>query len=315
MNTRLIAIDGQPLLYRSYYQKVFQGLSTTVSSETEIALLSGPPRTSDGRRSGGFYGFLRSLNALQRQFPGSPILFAFDSGRSWRNDVVESYKHRGTRTPPEGFEEQLMAVQSFLTAMGYPMFIEPQLEADDLLAIMTTRWLNTFVQHTAIIVSSDRDFFQLVSARCLLYDDRQKTFFGPTEVQALTGVIPEQYLDWKCLVGDPADNLLGVLGYGKKKAAKFINEGGLLEFLPLEEVRLAERNHFLMRLPRRVSDLRIARKRQQHLEILVSRVIQRCTTGYPAFQPPVDLHRAQSLLDQYECKSLNLADFGAQIHV
>ncbi len=202
MKTRLLAIDGHPLLYRSYFQRTV-----------------GTLKTKSRMPSGAVFGFLRSVLSLKQRFPDAHIAFAFDSGPSWRNTILVDYKHYGTRVPPIGFADQLAAIQQFIGAVGYPILCEKGLEADDLLSVLVSRWLGYFPKHTSIIVSSDRDFFQLVTDRCALYDDRQKRFFGPEEVACETGVYPEDYLNYKCVVGDTSDHIKGLKGYGNEAGA------------------------------------------------------------------------------------------------
>lgn len=308
MAQRLIVIDSHPLLYRSYYCKEFRELYTGAASEIEFSMQSTHPRTSSGHLSGGFFGFLRSVKSLrQRQrFLRSQFVFVCDSGRSWRNEVVPKYKHYGEKQPLEGFQEQMVDVQQFLKATGYPVIHEPGLEADDLISVVVTRYLSVGSKHTAIIVSSDQDFFQLVSPQCLLYDDRQKKFYGEAEVEAKTGVPVQWYLDYKCLLGDPADNLSGVLGYGKVKAARFVMARQPLASLPTEQFAIFALNRQLMMLPKTVAQLKTSPMSQQAVDICLTRLIDDFTHNT---LPLTDMDKAQALLDKYECRSLNVKEY------
>ncbi len=289
MNGRLIAIDAHPLAYRAFFQPAYA-----------------PLKTSKGVSSGVFYGFLTSVLALQRRFVGSYFVFAFDSGKSWRNDIVSNYKHYGERARPIDFFSQLEHAKLFLTAVGYPVLAVSKLEADDILSVICSEWCS-FFSRTAIIVSSDRDFFQLVSDQILVYDDRQKKFFGPAEVRVSMGVVPEHFLAYKCLLGDVSDNLFGVASYGKVRAAKAAPSiFPLSEQLSDEDAVIFLRNMELMTLPRRCLDLRISRRAQAVFEKTITALFERWTQNKHVQLDPI---LAKKLLDMYECVSLNVLDF------
>lgn len=286
--TRLIVIDAHPLAYRSYHAPGTCNL-----------------QTSTGGLSGAFFGFLRSYLQLRTRFHGSPCVFCFDSGRSWRNEMFAGYKTHGEEDKPSAFLTQLNDARKFLVALGVPVFMEPMLEADDLIGVLASEWVANFKDHTAIIVSSDRDFWQLVSENIMLYDDRAKTFYGPDEVEKKTGVPLHHYLNYKCLIGDTADKIPGVPGYGPVKAARICHAPAM--FLIGTDLDLLLRNSLLMTLPITVMQLhaKIAVRQRLHADTLH----MFATLKRPMLPHTCNTSVAQALLDQYECKSLNLRDF------
>jgi len=284
---RLIIIDGNPVMYRAYHAPGTRHL-----------------RTSKKQPSGGFFGFLRTFLALKKRLEKSHYLFCFDHGRSWRNEVSDEYKTHSEASKPVGFSEQLEDARHFLTLVGVPVAREPWLEADDLISVYACQWTET-PGHTAVIVSSDRDYFQLVSDSIMVYDDRAKKFYGPREVEQTLGVKLKYTLDYRCLVGDKADRLSGVLGFGPKRASSLCHIApAVLKGLDLQ---IYERNKLLMQLPRSAYELHVPMSDRKRVHHDVLRQFQRfhlgCQTGL--VQPAL----AQALLDSYECRSLDLYDF------
>jgi DNA polymerase-1 len=293
MAHRLVIIDGHSVLYRMYHERSRSAL-----------------RTRDGKRSGAFYGFCASFRSYQRQFPHASFALTFDSGWCWRNDMVPNYKHRQEKTPLEDFEGQLEAVKQFFTALGYGIFCYAHLEADDLVGVVATRWLNECDHNRVMIISSDRDFFQLVTERCLVYDARQKRFFGPSEVQAATGVAPAHFLAYRALLGDPADNLPGLRGYGKVKSATYastLNTHAL--HLSSEAYERVALNIRLMALPRLVTDLpvlpRVGLELLTYLQYWVRVWMDETHTPLTTHAP----EKAQAILDAYDVVSFTVNDF------
>lgn len=288
MHTRLVLIDGNPLMYRAYHSPGTRHLTT-----------------STGRKSGGFYGLLKIFLALRKRLKLSHYVMCFDMGASWRNDVSAAYKTHGNGVKPEGFLPQLEDAQAFLHMVGVPVYKVPLLEADDLIGVFASEWVRLSPTHTVIIVSSDRDYFQLVSDRIMLYDDKAKKFYGPQEVEDVMGVALTHVLHYRCLVGDKSDGLRGVPGYGPKRAREFCSdpEARLMEF----DRAWFTYNRHLMQLPRHPFDLQvsIAERKRLHTETnkLMAHLLQGLT---PTLVRP---GLAQELLDTYECRSIQVNDF------
>lgn len=285
MVSRLVVIDGQPIAYRAFHSPGTRNLQTTT-----------------GVPSGLFYGFLRTYLALKKRLPNSHFVICFDSGRSWRNDACAEYKTHAEDGKPNGFLGQLGDVQTFLHCVGVPIFKESMLEADDLISVLVSEWVK--VSKSAIIVSSDRDFFQLVSDTILLYDDRAKKFYGPKEVENLTGVKIQYFLSYKCLMGDKSDCLSGVYGYGPKRARMAAKNPEQILFGP--DLQIFTRNKLLIKLPRSAEELHLHSAGRRRLRLMISSLFHDFQAGLHRVR---DTLAAKELLDAYECKAFTVNDF------
>lgn len=284
---RLVLIDAHPLAYRSYHSPGTRNL-----------------KNSAGRMSGAFYGFLRSYLTLRKRFSAAHFLFCFDSGRSWRNEVFAGYKTHAEEEKPNGFLIQLRDARRFLEALGVPCYSEPLLEADDLISVFACEWVKNLKENTAVVVSSDRDFFQLVSDKIMVYDDRAKKFFGPAEVEKESGVPLERFLMYKCLIGDVADKIPGVAGYGPVKARKFCIDSRLL--LQGSSLETFYRNKRLMNLPRSPFQLTVPGAVKLGIAVEIKARFLALSIDE---KPVTAIVGAQKLLDTYECKSIKPGDF------
>jgi 5'-3' exonuclease len=294
---RLVLIDGNPLLYRSFYSKGTSHL-----------------KTSRGALSGAFYGALRTFQAIQKRFPNSDFLFAFDRGLSGRDKIYPGYKPLSgqyeSSAKPEGFTKQLLHVQEFLRAMAIPVFAVNGIEADDLISVASYGWVEQFPSRfSAVIVSSDRDFLQLVSPNVLLYDDRSKVFFGPDEVQTQFGVPVDKFVWYKALIGDSSDCIPSVPGYGPVRAKRAVLQGSMPTYKVLSAI--LRRNYDLIRLPKNSYEIfSLSSEGQQSLELAIADMFRYfLSTSYKGLQKYLDFDRAQELLNEYECKSLCLESF------
>lgn len=299
--TRLLLVDGNPLVYRGYYAPGTRNL-----------------KTSTGRLSGGFYAALRTILALHERFKNSFMVLCFDSGLSGRDKIFPGYKPRssvndGGIGKPTGFIKQLHDLHAFLVAVGFPLFRGFELEADDLISLSCSCWCSFDDTHSVVIVSSDRDYIQLVSGNVMLYDDRSKNFYGPAEVMDRYSVEPEHFALYRSLIGDKADSIPKVPGFGPVKAAKFIQQKQPITALPKNMQQILERNYSLVRLPKTVGELLTLSSPSR--KILKSTIVQTLNSlrkgTYRDFvlSKPPDFALAESILDSYECRSLTAEDF------
>jgi len=138
---------------------------------------------------------------------------------------INHYEH------PDEIKQQMPYAMRFVRALGVQVFLEQGYEADDILATLLHQNRRMQVR----IVSSDRDFYQLVSERVrVLHPIRgvsEMRDVGPAEVKAVYGVTPVQIPDLKALTGDPSDDILGVRGIGPKTAAALLRQYPTVEVL------------------------------------------------------------------------------------
>jgi DNA polymerase-1 len=183
-------------------------------------------RAPDGFPTRALYGFSRMLLALVRDHQPDYVAFIFDVGRTYRNALYPDYK--GQRPDmPEDLRQQWGELRPLIEAFGFKVLAEPDTEADDVIGTLALRFASddVFVQ----IVSSDKDFGQLVNDRIHVLDLLKGVDFGPAEVRERWGVGPDRIIDLLSLMGDASDNVPGVPGVGEKKAAQYLAKYGDLE--------------------------------------------------------------------------------------
>ena len=210
MSNKLVIIDGNSIMYRSFYA---------------LPLLA----NSEGEYSNAVYGFaMQIINIIQNIKPKYMVV-AFDAGKhTFRNDLYDGYK--ATRKPmPDELRSQIEPLKNMLKLMNITVVEKDGIEGDDVIGIISKRFLDT----ETIIVTGDRDSFQLVDDVTSVYFTRK----GTSDVKIMDtkalkdeyGVTPKQFIDLKALQGDSSDNIPGVAGIGPKTATELIAEFGSLE--------------------------------------------------------------------------------------
>jgi len=207
---KLYLIDGNSLLYRSYY--ALQRLST-----------------SQGFPTNAIYGFITTLRKLiAREKPGW-IGIVFDApGRKFRHDVYEDYKaHR--KPMPDDLVVQVPKLKEVIGALRIPVFVHPGYEADDVLWTLARRAAAR--GYATVIVTTDKDLLQLVDEVTFVYNPSKDILLDEAKVREVFGARPSQVADILALWGDPTDNVPGVPGIGEKTAKNLIEEFGSLDNL------------------------------------------------------------------------------------
>jgi DNA polymerase-1 len=189
---------------------------------------------ADGFPTNALHGWLKSLWKLADQERPDATLVFFDLGGSQdRLLLLPEYKaHRAEM--PEALERQLPYIKSMTRAMGLAGIEQDGVESDDLLASEAVTL--AAAGHEILIVSSDKDFAQIVSDRIqiMLPPPTANPKLGwrrldPAGVMEKFGVPPAGIADYLALVGDTSDNIPGVSGVGPKTASKWLAEHGSLE--------------------------------------------------------------------------------------
>ena len=212
---RLLLLDGHSLAYRAFFALPVENFSTTTGQHTNAV-----------------YGFTSMLiNVMRDEAPLTHVAVAFDVSReTFRREEYAGYKANRSTSPSE-FSGQVSLVKEVLDALRIPTIEREGYEADDVIATLATQARS--LQHEVLIVSGDRDVFQLVAdTTTVLYPVRgvsELTRMTPQAVEAKYGVDPGHYPDLAALVGETSDNLPGVPGVGPKTAAKWILQYGDLD--------------------------------------------------------------------------------------
>jgi len=205
----IVLVDGNSTLYRAYF--AIRGLST-----------------SKGFPTNAIYGFVQTINKIEKEFKPSSISVAFDvAKKTFRNEIYSEYKAK--RPPmPDDLVIQIPKIKEFLRLKGIPIWEFENYEADDLIATVAKEFSK---KDKVLIVSSDKDLFQLINENIMIYQAGKDKIITEKETEEKFGVPPSQIIDFLALMGDSSDNVPGVKGIGEKTAAKLLKEFKTLENL------------------------------------------------------------------------------------
>jgi len=163
---------------------------------------------------------------MLRTYRPDYCVVAFDSGKTFRHEMFPEYK--GHRPPmPEDLKQQWPMLSEVVEAFGYPCLTTPGYEADDSLGTLAKLYASEDLH--VYIVSSDKDFAQLVGPHISLLDDAKGRTMDEAGVVEKFGVRPDQIVDWLALLGDSSDNIPGVPGIGKKTATALLQQHGTMD--------------------------------------------------------------------------------------
>ncbi len=219
-SSRLLLVDGHAYAYRAFHA---------------IRQLSSPT----GAPTNAIYGFIKALGKMQARLAPTHLLVVWDGGlAAERMTALPEYKSQ--RPPmPDSLEEQIAAINRYLSAAGIAALCQEGVEADDWIASVARQAVAAGL--AVVIASSDKDFLQLVSPRVGLLNpnDKSEKIWTADDVRAKAGVAPDQIVDWLSLIGDTVDNIPGVPGVGPKTAADLLQQFGSVEalFERLDEVK------------------------------------------------------------------------------
>lgn len=191
-----------------------------------------PKKAPDGLELGATLGLLRSMLALLTDPEVSHVACAFDHViTSFRNDLFTGYK------TGEGVDPNLLAqfplAEEAMSALGVVVWPMVEFEADDALATAAVRFQNDPGVEQIVLCSPDKDLAQLVSGkRIVCWDRRRDVIIDEMGVVAKYGVRPQSIPDWLALVGDAADGIPGIAGWGAKSAAAVLMQFERLELIP-----------------------------------------------------------------------------------
>jgi DNA polymerase-1 len=233
----LLAVDGDSFAHRAYH----------ALPKTAFRRVDGGP----GNALDGFCSMLLRLWTAER--PRAVVV-------AWDTLEVPTYRHsefagyQGGREFEAELLEQLAMLPGFVASSGIVCAKAPGYEADDFLAAAAAT--EETAGGSALVATSDRDAFQLASARTTILQPvrgSEPARIGPAEVRERYGVDPEQVADFIALRGDPSDKIPGARGIGEKRAAELLATYGSLEALLLEGRFSAEAD--ALRLYRRLATL------------------------------------------------------------
>jgi DNA polymerase I len=187
-------------------------------------------RNAQGRPTNAVYIFVTMLRKLLNEQTPAYIAASFDlPGRTFRDDLAADYK--ANRAPmPDELAEQIPMVHEACEALGVPILTSERYEADDVIGTLAEKAVAAGFD--VVLVTSDKDFYQLVRDGISVYNPRDEgTWYDAAGVKEKFGVAPEQVVDVLALMGDTIDNIKGVPGIGEKGARELIAAHGTLDAL------------------------------------------------------------------------------------
>ena len=210
---KIVLIDGNNLMFRSYYATAYAGNLM---------------KNSKGFVTNALYGFANMMNKIIHEEEFSYILVAFDKGKTFRHDTYSLYKAGRIETPAD-LKNQFPKAKEMLDAMGIKWYETDGYEADDIIGTLSK--IATDNDYETLIVSSDRDLLQLINDKVTVKLLKTKDYIMMTKDAFVSeyNLEPIKIIDLKDLQGDKSDNIPGVKGIGEKTALKLLQDYGSLE--------------------------------------------------------------------------------------
>ena len=206
---KVILIDGNNILFRSYYATAYNGNTM---------------KNSKGFPTNALYGLVNMMNKIIQEENPTYIMCAFDKGKTFRHEKYADYKGGRGETPDE-LKLQFPKARELVEAMGINYFEIDNYEADDIIGTFAKK-CNNNKDYDAVIISSDKDLLQLIT------DEVEVKLLKPVGSIRMThqefintyGIEPPRMVDLKSLMGDSSDNIPGVKGIGEKTALNLLQE-------------------------------------------------------------------------------------------
>ena len=265
-----------------------------------------PRRAPDGREVGAIRGIIASTLALLQEPGVTHLGAAFDSViRSYRNDLYDGYKTE--LGVPQELLDQFPLAERAMAAIGVTVWSMYDYEADDAIATAAHRFADEFEQ--VVMLTPDKDLSQCVRGTHVVGFDRRKGAFIDEEgVHAKFGVAPESIPDYLGLVGDSADGLPGVPGWGAKSSGTMLAHYRHLESIPLD--------HELWQVPVRGA-ARLAGALREHIgDALLFRYLATLRRDVPLAEDAAALEWVGAHREPFEelCDELGFGDLRDRPH-
>ena len=206
---KIVLIDGNNLLFRSYYATAYNGNFM---------------KNSKGFPTNALFGFINMINKIVTEENPTYILVAFDKGKTFRHELYTDYKGGRSETPDE-LKLQFPIAKEVLGYMGIKYYECDNYEADDIIGTFS-KFCENDDEWQATIISSDKDLLQLINNSVDIKLLKQKDYirYNVDTFKEVYGFEPIKVIDLKALMGDPSDNIPGVKGIGEKTAIKLLND-------------------------------------------------------------------------------------------
>ncbi len=215
---RLFLIDGYALIYRSYF-----------------AFINRPLMNAHGENTSAPFGFVNFLEQLKAEHAPDYLAVVFDAGDSFREQLYPEYKATREKMPDD-LAASIPRVRAIVEGFHDPVVELDGYEADDVIGTLARKASEAGLE--AVIVSGDKDFYQLIDDHIHLLNPGRGGANGVdaewvdrSNASARFGIAPEQVIDYLALIGDSSDNVPGAPGIGPKTAVSLLEEWGSLDAL------------------------------------------------------------------------------------
>ena len=207
---KIIMVDGNNLLFRSYYATAYNGNFM---------------KNSKGFPTNALFGFTNMINKIIQEENPEYIIVAFDKGKTFRHEKYDFYKQGRSETPDE-LKMQFPVAKNMLDAMGIKYYEIDNYEADDIIGTFAKYCDIPDDDYEGLIVSSDKDLIQLISPQVEMKLLKSKDYvrYNVNNFKEEWGIDPINIIDLKALMGDSSDNIPGVKGIGEKTALKLLHQ-------------------------------------------------------------------------------------------
>ena len=205
---KIVLVDGNNLLYRSYFATAYNGNLM---------------KNSKGFPTNALYGFINMINKIREEEKPEYMMIAFDKGKTFRHNEYSEYKGGRAETPDE-LKMQFPLSRKICEVLGIKCLEIDNYEADDIIGTFAD--MITKINEHALIVSSDKDLLQLINdnVSVKLLKTHDYIMMDKEEFRKTYMVDPINMIDLKALMGDSSDNIPGVAGIGEKTAIKLLSE-------------------------------------------------------------------------------------------
>ena len=206
---KILLIDGNNLLFRSYYATAYNGNFM---------------KNSKGFPTNALFGFVNMINKIIEEEKPVYMMVAFDKGKTFRHEKYDFYKGGRGETPDE-LKQQFPIAKELLTNMGIKYYEIDNYEADDIIGTFAS-FCDKDDNYDGTIISSDKDLLQLISNHVDIKLLKQKDYirYNIDTFKEAYGINPINIIDLKALMGDSSDNIPGVKGIGEKTALKLLQQ-------------------------------------------------------------------------------------------
>lgn len=192
-----------------------------------------PSQNDNGVPIGGIKGFLLGLGAAIKHIKPTRVIICFDGkgGSARRRKIYPDYKagrkpvmsaHGKTFSKDDTrllMSQQLTRLTDYLSVLPVTVMSTENIEADDAIAYIAKQ---IYPESNKFIMSTDKDFLQLVDDKCCVWSPTKKVFYFRNEVEDLFGIKPENLALLRAILGDKSDNIAGIQGAGLKTIQKAI---------------------------------------------------------------------------------------------